>query len=130
MDALMELLRAVPVRLGLIRKPDFLMRVIADHPAPDQIAAGWVYVVGGPGYRKWAYLRCPTGNGDVIQLSLQPNRRPKWEVMKDFLGRPTIHPSVRQLEGSYAHFWIKKGMVHWCEDTGKPPPFRPRSWQA
>ena len=39
----------------------------------------------------------------------------------DFLDRPTIHPSVRQLDGAYAHFWVKSGYVEWCADTGQRP---------
>ncbi|MCG6864744.1 MAG: hypothetical protein LJE58_04885 [Thiogranum sp.] len=27
-------------------------------------------------------------------------------------------PSVRQLDGSHAHFWIRKGRIGWCADTG------------
>lgn len=130
MDALFDFLRALLIALGLIRRPDFLMRVVPDHPNPAQIQPGMIYVVGGAGYSKWAYLRCPTGNGDVIQLSLQPKHRPRWDVRTDFLGRPTVHPSVRQTQGSYAHFWIKKGSVEWCADTGRPPMYTHQSWRA
>ncbi len=56
---------------------------------------------------------------EIIQLSLMQNRRPSWDVTIDSLDRPTVSPSVRQLEGSYAHFWIKKGSVEWCGDTGR-----------
>jgi hypothetical protein len=103
------------------------MRKIADHPLSGQMEGGIVYVVGGPGYQKWAYLLCPTGSGEAIQLSLQPNRKPRWQVSADLLGRPTIYPSVRQLEGSYAHFWVRAGSVLWCEDTGQPPLFERRT---
>ena len=130
MQPLIDILRALLIWFGLIRKPDFLMVVVPDHPSPAQIAAGVIYVVGGPGYQKWAFLRCPTGNGDIIQLSLQPKHRPRWEIARDFLGRPTVYPSVRQTEGSYAHFWIRSGAVQWCEDTGRPPMYQRSSWQA
>jgi hypothetical protein len=131
MEALQAILRAVLIWLGFVQKPDFLMRLVADHPARDQMMSGWIYVVGGPGYQKWAYLLCPTGNGDIIQLSLQAKHRPRWQVWADFLGRPTVDPSVRQMEGSYAHFWIKSGRVLWCPDSGKTPDRIQRgSWQA
>ena len=123
MNALREILRSILIWLGVVKKPDFLMQFLVDHPARTHMQSGWIYVVGGPGYHKWAYFLCPTGSGEVIQLSLQAKQRPRWEVTKDFLGRPTILPSVRQLEGSYAHFWIKGGHVIWCDDTGKKPGF-------
>jgi hypothetical protein len=119
MEILQMILRALLLWLGFIKTPDFLMRVVTDHPDRVHMAPGWIYVVGGPGYQKWAYLLCPSGNGDVIQLSLQPKHRPRWEVTRDILGRPTVHPSVRQTEGSYAHFWIRNGAVFWCDDTGR-----------
>ena len=107
--------------LRIISQPDLLALIVADHPTPESIKLGYIYIVGGSGYRKWAYFRCPAKTGEIIQLSLMPNHRPKWEIAIDSLNRPTVNPSVRQLEGSYAHFWIKSGCIEWCEDTGRKP---------
>lgn len=109
------------VALGLIRKPDLIGTLVSDHPLPDAMKPGMLYIVGGRGYQKWAVFRCPQHEDENIQLSLMPNRRPRWSVTMDFLGRPTIHPSVRQLDGAYAHFWVKAGRVEWCADTGRRP---------
>jgi hypothetical protein len=114
----------VLVWLGFLRKPEFIIRTVVDHPTPETMNPGILYVVGGKGFMKWAYLRCPAKIDEVIQLSLQPNRRPRWELVTDIWGRPTITPSVRQLEGSYAHFWMRNGKVDWCADSGKPPIFK------
>lgn len=130
METLQSIIRSLLLWLGLVEKPDFLMRVVSDHPEHGRMAPGLIYVVGGRGYQKWAYLLCPTGNGEVIQLSLQAKHRPRWQVTGDLLGRPTLHPSVRQMEGSYAHFWIRNGRVLWCEDTGIRPSLQRGSWQA
>lgn len=119
--------RVLQIWLGLIPRPDFVVRVVSDHPTPESIVPGVIYVVGGPGYKKWAYLRCPADKSEIIQLSLMQKRKPRWDVTIDSLNRPTLFPSVRQLEGSYAHFWIKKGSVEWCEDTGRKPIFERRS---
>lgn len=121
MEVLTTALRALLVWTRIIPKPDMLAKAVADRPAPDAIDPGTVYVIGGKGYQKWAYFRCPADGEEIIQLSLMPNRRPRWEVSTDFLGRPTIHPSVRQLDGSYAHFWVRRGQVDWCGDSGRPP---------
>jgi len=107
------------VTLRLIPRPDFLVCTVTDHPDPAAIAKERVYVVGGKGFSKWAYFRCPADAEEIIQLSLMPERRPRWRVSADFLGRPTIEPSVRQLDGSFAHFWIRKGRVDWCADSGR-----------
>lgn len=131
MATVIDLLRSLLIRLRLIPKPDFLIRTVADHPVVAQLEPGVIYVVATNGHRKWAYFLCPTTTGEIIQLSLQPNRRPRWQVTSDFLGRPTIYPSVRQMAGSYAHFWIRNGAVKWCADTGRAPALRyDNRWQA
>jgi len=123
MDEIRDIVRSLLVWLGITEKPDFYVRVVADHPLQAEMAPGIMYVVGGLGYQKWAYFLCPSDTGELIQLSLQTNHRPRWTVSRDILGRPTVHPSVRQTAGSYAHFWIKKGHVVWCEDSGRRPSF-------
>ena len=109
------------VALRLIPRPAFTARLVSDHPDPDTMADAQIYVVGGRGYSKWAYFRCPADREEIVQLSLMRERRPRWTVAVDWLGRPTIHPSVRQLDGTYAHFWIKKGAIVWCGDSGRKP---------
>jgi hypothetical protein len=130
MEVLQEIILRVLIWLGLIRQPDYLMQLVSDHPDHAQMQPGLIYVVGGRSYQKWAYFLCPTGNGELIQLSLQAKQRPRWEIRQDFLGRPTVYPSVRQLEGSFAHFWIRSGQVVWCEDSGRRPIPSDRQWQA
>jgi hypothetical protein len=109
------------VALRLVRRPDLMANLVADHPDPDDMKVGMIYIVGGAGYRKWAYFRCPADHEEIIQLSLMRDRRPRWTVTTDLLGRPTIDPSVRQLDGSYAHFWVRKGRIEWCADSGRKP---------
>jgi len=113
------LLRNVAVSLGFIRNPELISQLVPDHPAPEAIQPGVIYIVGGPGYQKWAVFRCPRHKDEIIQLSLMANRRPRWTITTDLIGRPTIYPSVRQLDGSFAHFWVKRGLVEWCADSGR-----------
>lgn len=121
MSWIRTLLRNVAAGLGFIRRPELVSLRVSNHPLPEDMQPGVIYVVGGPGYQKWALLRCPGYEDEIIQLSLMANRRPRWTVATDFIGRPTIHPSVRQLDGSFAHFWVKGGHVEWCADSGRRP---------
>lgn len=107
------------VALRLVQRPAFRAAFVSDHPDPDAMSDDRLYIVGGRGFQKWAYFRCPADPTEIIQLSLMPERRPRWAVAVDMLGRPTVEPSVRQLDGTYAHFWIKQGAVVWCADTGR-----------
>lgn len=104
---------------GLIQKPDFVVSRLTEHPAPESLAEGRLYIVGDGAHAKWAYFRCPADTNEIVQLSLMPTRRPRWEVQVDGLGRPTVRPSVRQTDGSFAHFWITKGKIDWCADSGR-----------
>jgi hypothetical protein len=119
-DALGAILCWLFIALRLIPRPAFTIARVADHPDPAAMRADRIYVVGGKGYAKWAYFRCPADPEEIIQLSLMPDRRPRWSVDADVFGRVTIDPSVRQLEGTCAHFWIRKGRVDWCADSGRP----------
>jgi hypothetical protein len=115
----LSLLRYLLIALGLVKKPELVAQLVSEQPAPESVAPGVVYIVGSPDYQKWAVFRCPDHESEIIQLSLMPNRRPRWTVQADFFGRPTIHPSVRRTDGSLAHFWVRAGRIEWCADSGR-----------
>jgi hypothetical protein len=108
---------------GIARAPDFRASFVESNPLGESVPPGIVYIVGGPGYQKWAVFRCPGHESEIIHLSLMQKRSPHWSVRVDHFGRPTIQPSVRQTAGSFAHFWIRGGMVEWCADSGRPSSF-------
>lgn len=107
--------------LGVIPKTGHVTQFVVDHPDRESMASDRVYVVGDRAFQKWATFRCPCGCGDTIMLSLSQKRRPSWTVVSDWLGRPTLDPSVRQTGGCYSHFWLRRGSIEWCADTGKSP---------
>lgn len=106
--------------LGLVERPRFLARYSDIHPNVGDLSKVDLVIVGSPKQLKWACFRCPCGCGQKIALSLAPGRRPCWAVSVDRLRRPTLHPSVRQTANCLSHFWIRKGEVAWCPDTGRP----------
>jgi hypothetical protein len=115
---LRDVVRQGLVWLRLIQKPDVLGRVTSTHPTPVRLGEGELYMVGSPDHWKWACLRCPGGCGEILLLSLNPLGRPCWTTSIDWLGRPTVQPSIKQLDGCRCHFWIWGGMVEWCTDIG------------
>lgn len=125
MERLRSFLLWLLVSLGFMPKPDFVARLVDDHPTPDSMEPGILYIVGNREFQKWAYMLCPSKLDEVIQLSLQTKRRPHWLVRTDFFGRPSVHPSIWQLEGSYAHFWVRRGKIEWALGSGKKPNFVP-----
>ena len=119
MNTFKKILLKIFIKLGFYDSPDFLSQIVPDHPSRDALPKNYVLVVGGPSYKKWAYLKCPCGCGDFVMLSISKKTRPSWSVSLDFFNRPTIYPSILQTSGCMSHFWIKKGVVKWCKDTGK-----------
>jgi len=103
----------------LIPRSDLVAEFTPRHPAPDQIVPGEMTIVRD-GVNKWACFRCPGGCGEKIKLSLNQKRRPRWTVTPDCLNRPTVSPSIRQLNECRCHFWIRQGRVDWCKDSGYP----------
>jgi hypothetical protein len=113
-----QLIAFVLAWLGLIAKPRFLARYRATHPSPAELTVYELAIVRSGNFTKWACFLCPCGCGQKIALSLAQDRRPSWRVSVDWLGRPTVAPSVWQTDGCYSHFWIKRGSVEWCPGTG------------
>lgn len=117
---LVSILRSSIAYLGIIKTPDLVAELVADHPDREQLQQGRLYLVGDRRFQKWAVMACPCGCGESIMLSLSQKKRPSWSVAWDWLGRPSVDPSVRQTAGCYAHFWVRRGRVEWCGDTGRP----------
>lgn len=112
-----DILRRALVRSRLIEAPDFTVKFVDRHPTPAEIPERVLVVVRGSDHPKWACFRCPGGCGNRFQLSLNPERRPRWEVAADWLNRATVSPSVLQTNACRAHFWVRRGRVEWCADS-------------
>ena len=113
------LIRQLLIWLRVVERPDMIGRVLARHPTPDELVRGALVVVRDGAISKWVCFRCPCGCGERIMLSLAPQRRPHWTVGLDWLGRPTLSPSVDQATVCRSHYWIKRGRIEWCIGVGK-----------
>lgn len=105
--------------LGLVQRPDLVADVVDEHPDPGDMDPRILYVVTTGPWPKWAVFKCPCGCGDVIDISVAQGKN-SWNLQMDRLGRPSLHPSVWRHARCYSHFWLSKGRVKWCADTGKP----------
>lgn len=94
---------------------DFLTERRTTLPARSSLTDDKLALVQSGDVKKWACIKCPGGCGEVINLSLNQNQRPRWSISEDFWTRPSVHPSVHQKNECGCHFWIKKGQVNWCK---------------
>lgn len=117
MNRWQQILIDVLSALRLIDRPRFRLSRQRSHPAPNQVTSESIIVIQNHSVEKTAILRCPGLCGQRILLNLNRTRFPNWRVSTDWLGRPSLNPSVRQLNDCRCHFWIVAGNVQWCDDT-------------
>lgn len=85
---------------------------IDDNPDIGKIPEGKLIVVGVKNkYAKWAYMKCPSGCGEIIMLSLQKNDIPSWKLKVSKKNLPTLSPSIWKLDGCKSHFLLRKGEI-------------------
>ena len=76
---------------------------------------GKFYVLGS--LNEWGLvLVCPCGCGDLIELNLLPETRPRWSVTEHWDGTISVRPSVWRTEGCRSHFWIRQGVIQWVSN--------------
>lgn len=65
----------------------------------------------------WAVaFLCPCGCNERLELALISDVNPSWTLKVDNNGRPTLHPSVWRKTGCLSHFWVREGLIVWCEN--------------
>lgn len=104
--------------LRVIDKPELTIATKLDMPGHEELVSGQAVIVGPKERPKWVTFPCPCDCGTPLLLSLNPDRRPRWSISCDWFGRPDISPSVRRTDGCECHFWVRKGRIEWCKDSG------------
>lgn len=118
MNWIQTFLRALLEFFGLIPKTEFKIRWSEEQLAPKDVAFDEIAVIGPHGRPKWAVFYCPGKCGILYRLPLSAIDAPRWNISVDWLGRPSVAPSVHQKSQCRAHFWVKAGTVVWCRDSG------------
>lgn len=111
-----RLFRWLVFGLGFCAKPRFTVNQTESQKGVGDLDEEVLLVVGDPTHEKWACFHCPGGCGEKIRLNLSASRRPRWRVFVDWLGRPTVSPSIWQQNQCGCHFFIRRGKVQWCDE--------------
>lgn len=101
--------------LLISKRIDYTVAIVENNPAKDKIPDNRLLVVGGKGYVKWLYMKCPCGCEDVLTLALNKKHHPNWILKIDRFNRPNIYPSIWKNDGCESHFWIRKGKLVWAK---------------
>lgn len=86
---------------------------------PDKIDKNTIYILGEGNYLWSAAMLCPCGCGELIQLSLHKEGRPKWEIIRNKNGTVSLHPSIWRKKGCHSHYFFKNGFIQWCDVENK-----------
>lgn len=96
------------------RRCRYRAKVIED--IPEHLRVGCVYIAG-EGNNAWAAaMVCPCGCNEIIHFNLLPDVRPRWRLVAHDDGSVTLHPSVWRQKGCRSHFFLRAGLIVWCDE--------------
>lgn len=101
------------LRLPFLRRPTYLVKRVSEAPIPTELSNRLLLFEVRGGFPKWVHFRCPKC-GDHIQLPMVGKN--KWMLRVDYLQRPTLMPSIWELNSCGAHFFIRSGEVAWYRE--------------
>ncbi len=84
---------------------------------PEQLQPRCVYVVGEGSYLWYVAMLCPCHCGATIHMSLMPEGRPKWQLTEHRDGTITLIPSVWRTKDCKSHFFLRAGLIQWCNSS-------------
>ena len=90
------------------------------HEVPDDVRRGTLYIAGEHGHLWCAVMQCPCECGALIWLSLTPDGRPRWKIIRHSSRTVSVMPSIRRTLGCRSHFFVRRGRVVWCVDRAPP----------
>jgi hypothetical protein len=87
--------------------------VLRSDSLPDSLVRNTIFLVGEDGVLWFAAFLCPCGCGDLVQLSLHRQGRPRWTVQVEATGLVSLSPSVWRQVGCRSHFSVVRGRLIW-----------------
>jgi hypothetical protein len=87
---------------------------------PEMLNANAVYVLGEGSHRWFVAMKCPCGCGELVQVSLLPDAKPRWRLVEHPDGTISLAPSVWRKVGCRSHFFLRCGLIQWCGASNPP----------
>ncbi len=82
---------------------------------PETLDVKRLYVARD-GDKAWlAAMICPCGCSDAVYLNMLADVRPRWSLTEDWLGQPTLSPSIWRTKKCQSHYFMRGGKVIWTE---------------
>mgnify|MGYP006295210631 CR=1 FL=1 len=98
------------------RPPPYSLSYIESDELPDLLEEQVLLVAREAGELWVAGLVCPCGCSRRIEIMLLKGVKPRWDLIVENSGRPTLRPSVWAKGGCRSHFWLRDGQIVWCRE--------------
>lgn len=109
-SALDALLRLNPFGSAAV----YRVEVVED--LPDRMKRDVLYVVAEGGHLLHGSMACPRGRcATALNVNLAPDESPRWSLVVNEKGAPTLAPSVWRRTGCGCHFFLREGRLDWCD---------------
>lgn len=96
-------------------KKELVYKTILSEELPDKLNNDTIYILGQGTYYWSAAMLCPCGCGQILQMSLHKEGRPRWEITINNNGTISLFPSIKRMCGCKSHFFFQKGRIKWCK---------------
>lgn len=98
------------------RAPSYSLGYVESDELPDLLEDRVLLVAREAGELWAAGLVCPCGCSRRIEIMLLSGVKPRWDLIIEDSGRPTLRPSVWANDGCRSHFWLRDGQILWCRE--------------
>lgn len=96
-------------------------RTVMVEELPDRLHPNCVYVAGEGNYLWYVAMLCPCGCSATLHMSLMPEGRPMWYLKEHNDRTITLHPSVWRKKECQSHFFLRRGLIEWCNYRSELP---------
>lgn len=113
MNRFINIIRSIIINfVNKFRRSDRLNVCTVQSIDDIKIGPNCLYIEARNGKKRWAYMRCPCGCGELITLNLMASHKPQW-VIQNKNGNVSVNPSVWKKSGCKSHFSIKDNQIEW-----------------
>jgi hypothetical protein len=92
------------------------LKAVMVEELPEHLDVNRVYVAGEGAHRWFVAMLCPCGCGETLHMNLLQESRPLWKLREHKNGTVTLRPSVWRRKGCHSHFFLRRGLIKWCQD--------------
>lgn len=88
-------------------------RIVVTDDMPTEVFDTTIYIVGDINSPQYAIFKCPCNCGRIVELNLNSDSRPCWELKWNCDGTVSLSPSIWRTGGCKSHFYLQHSKTKW-----------------